>query len=583
MNDQEILSKAKSYYENAAMSQLYLAWREQAIEDFGFYDGNGQWSEQDIQILKQRAQPVVTVNKIKAPINNLSGVEIQTRFRTAFRSRSNDPNETKIADALTHLGYYIQEDQDVSYKQSLKFRDHLICGLGWSQYIKVGDRYVYEYVHPAEMVFDPEDLSEQMTGSSFVCRIKWLTLQDAIEYFPHKKQELEQLENACLAYGGAGILSGEVADRYLSQGISYVDAKGTSGTRLRVIEVQYKKPKTLYFTLNKNGKLVESFDKKDLEKIAQNPKEINQKKASQIMYAFFTENILLDHGPLNIQPLGCQDFSYIPLVFNRRYDGVPYGLVHDAKDVQRDANKRRSKLLHLLNSVTIEADMNAFQGWSREQIRQEAGRPDGVFLLPKDARFNRLTNTDLAKGQLELLQETDKEIMQVMGIYAEQLGDQTNAESGVAIKERQINSVRNQVFAFDKLRMMKKREGRLLLSMLQSSGDTNILTQIVRNGELIQQLVLNRVIENKGKITIENDIREVDLDIYVEEVKDFESPAEEQAETLTKLLEHPYGVLLMQSTELMRSLGFRDTDKLAQDMMQVLGQQQQQMAPASPQ
>jgi hypothetical protein len=572
----EILTRVKKYYESASQNQMMTTWREQSIEDFGFYDGNGQWSEHDIKVLKQRLQPVVTVNKIKAPINNLSGVEIQTRFRTAFRSRSNDPDEAKMAEALTNLGYFIQEDQDVPYKQSLKFRDHLICGLGWSQYIKVGNQYQYEYVHPSEMVFDPEDLTPQLTNSTFVARVKWLPLKDALDYFPSKAKELKELENKYTSYGSSGVMSGEVADRYLGSGLSYFDTQNASGTRLRVIEVQYKKPATLYSTLNKQGKMIQSFTLKDLKKVAADPQKIDQHKTSEIFYAFYTEGVLLDHGSLNLQPLGTGDFSYVPLVFNRRYDGVPYGLVADAKDVQRDANKRRSKLLHLLNSVIIEADGDAFEGWDREQIRQEAGRPDAVFLLSKEARFNRSTNPDLAKGQFDLLQETDKEIQQTMGIYSEQIGDQTNAESGIAIQQRQINSVRNQIFAFDNLRMMKKREGRLLLSMLQASSDTNLLTQIIRNGELVESLVLNRVIENKGKLVIENDIRQVDLDVYVEEVKEFESQAEEQAQTLKFLLEHPQGLLLMQSPELMRRFGLKEGDKIAQELTQVLSKAAEQ-------
>jgi hypothetical protein len=579
MKETDILDKVRRYYESATTNQMYFNWKNNCIEDFAFYDGTGQWNEEERRIFKERNQPMVTVNKLKAPINNLSGVEIQTRVRTAFRSRTNDQEEGKLAEALTHLSYYIQEDQDVPYKQSLKFRDHMICGLGWTQYIRVGDRYLYEYVHPTEMVFDPEDLTPQLTNSTFVARVKWLPLKDALEYFPHKREELERLENQTTNYNGQSVMSGEVADRYLNSGISYLQTSNTSGTRLRIVEVQYKVPKNLYSTLNKQGNTVQSFDKQELESVAADNKKIEVKKSSEIRYAFFTDEILLDSGALNIQPKGHGDFSYVPIVFNRRYDGVPYGLIHDAKDVQRDANRRRSKMLHLMNSSFIEADHNALTGLSTEQIRKEASRPDGVMLLTPGAYFKRHTDMDIAKGQYDILQQTDKEIQQTMGIYSEQMGEQTNAESGIAIQQRQINSVRNQIFAFDNLRMMKKREGRLLLSMLQSASDTNILTQIVKNGELINSLVLNRIIEKNGKVMIENDIKELNLDVYVEEVKEFESPAEEQAETLRFLLEHPQGMLLMQSPELMRRFGFRDGEKIAEELMGVMKNQEPQAEP----
>ena len=573
----DILEKARRYYESATANQMYYTWKNNCIEDFGFYDGTGQWTESERKILEARNQPVVTNNKIKAPINSLAGIEVQTRFRTAFRSRANDPEEAKLSEALTALSYYIQEDQDVPYKQSLKFLDHLVCGMGWSQYIRVGDRYVYEYVHPTEMVFDPEDLTPQFTNSTFVCRVKWLPLKDALEYFPNKRAELKRLENQTSNYNGRGVMTGEVADRYLNSGISYTDTSNASGTRIRVVEVQYKVPKILFGALNKKGNYVQSFEKEDIESVAQDKKHIDKKKSSQIHYAFFTDNVLLDSGPLEIQPKGTGEFSYVPLVMKRRYDGVPYGLVADAKSVQREANKRRSKALHVLTTQSIEADKNALAGMSTEQIRQEAGKPDSVFLINPGSYFKRTTNSDIAEGQFKLLMETDKEIQQSMGIYSEQMGDQTNAQSGIAIQERQRNSVRNHVFAFDNLRMMKKREGRLLLSMLQSANDTNILAQIVKNGELIESLILNRVIEKNGNLVIENDIKELNLDVYVEEVKEFESPSEEQAETLKFLLEHPQGMFLMQSPELMKRFGFREGEKIAEEIIKALNQQQPQM------
>ena len=90
---------------------------------------NQNLPEEEEKTLKARNQPVVTVNKIKPFIDNLIGNEIQTRFRVAFKARTNDPATTRKADGLTHLAYYIQEKNDISYKQTLKFKDCLITGL----------------------------------------------------------------------------------------------------------------------------------------------------------------------------------------------------------------------------------------------------------------------------------------------------------------------------------------------------------------------------------------------------------------------------------------------------------------------
>ena len=180
-----------------------------------------------------------------------------------------------------------------------------------------------------------------------------------------------------------------------------------------------------------------------------------------------------------------------------------------------------------------------------------------------------------------MLELNNKEIQEVSGLFDEAIGKATNAITGVAIRERQINSVKNQVFAFDNLRMMKKREARLLLNFIQGGGDEYIKSQVVskENNEI---MLLNIVREVNGQKVVFNDIRTLPLSLYVEEVPDIESSREEQQNALTAIFNNPNAMLLLQSPDLLSRFGVRDYEKLAMEMQAISAQQQQLENGSSP-
>jgi hypothetical protein len=561
--------KIKNYYEDAALHPATLKFRAEARESFGFYDGDGQWTPEEIKQLQKRKQLPVVVNKIKPAIDNITGVEIQTRFRIAYRLHSTNEQDVKLSEALTNYAYGIQEAENFPYHDSIAFRDHFICGLGWTELLREDDFYSYNRIDPFEVIPDPEDLTPQYSNMSYVCREKWVSYEDSLILYPKHKHLFRQMvdeyeqnfSNAPL--GGVG---------FEDSAISYIQKYGRNSHRIRIIEVQYKKPAKLYRTFAESGDEFESFDPHLIEKIAPKKSEIEEVDSKKTMYGFFTGEVFLEHGELPIQPLNVDDFTYFPIVYSRRSsDGVPQGKVRDAMDAQREANKRRSKMLHYLNSNTIVTDA---VGQNKEQIREEGARPDGVHIIQPGSRFERHNNLDVANGQFELLSRSDLEIQQSLGIFNEALGQQTNAISGVAIKERQVNSVRNHIPTFDNLKAFKKRVGTGLLRLIQASADTNILVNILRDNTLVETIVLNQATSKNGDIIYDNNVMHINPGVFIEEAPDYESPVQEQADNLMKLLQLPMAPIILQNEALLRRLGIRDAQKLAEDSKSAFSQMQ---------
>ena len=563
---QKALEKAQEYFRLANLHQSTNEFRLKCINDYGFYDGTEQWEAKDLESLAERQQLPITVNICKGFIDNLSGVEIQSRYRTACRSDSSNAKDDKLAEALTHLLFFVQENQEIPYKGSLKFRDSLICGIGWSHLCEEDGKIFYDYVHPFNIIPDPDDLTPQYSAMKYVCRKFWMRPEMVKARWPKTAQEID--------FGGEfayydGIYSPELMDRN-SAYTDYGGYTGANGSRVLVVEVQYKVPKKVYFGMDQNGRSFETFKLEEAEQMAKG--EIQTRPGERIMRALFLDNTLLEYSPLDATFPDQQDFSYIPIVFQRRFrTGVPYGLLESMKDIQRDCNVRVTKSVYAINSARLIFEGNPLPGQTMEKIQEELKRIDSVVMLPKDSKFQYSSNAQMGEEQLKIIELYLKLIQRVTGIHDEMLGIQTNATSGLSQNIRQVNSVRNNVFAFDSFSQMKKRETRFILNIIQSRGKQNLAVEILTPPEK-QTVILNLVREINGKPVVFNDVRTLPISLYIEEVPDYQSSFAEQKATFESLLSNAHAQWLMSSPELLRRLGVRNPEQIAQEMQQAMQQ-----------
>ena len=567
---QQALTKAQEFFRMANLHPSSVAFREKCMNDYGFYDGTGQWEALDLNALRERGQLPITVNICKGFIDSLSGVEIQSRYRTACRNDSHNPDDDKLAEALTHLLFYIQEHQDIPYKGSLKFRDSLICGMGWSHLCREAGVIFYDTVHPFNIIPDPDDLTPQYTAMRYVCRKRWMRPDRLIAQWPKATKDID-LGEAFSSSFYQGIDSPEMRDRTAL----YTDAINNTSlnqTRVLVVEVQYKVPCKVYKGFDAQGRSFETFSLETAEELSESAADLEETKGERIMRTLFLNDTLLEHAPLEATFPDQKDFSYIPLVFQRRFKtGVPYGLLESMKDIQRDCNVRVTKSVYAINSARVVFEGNPMPGRDIETIRKELKTADSVILLPKDSKFQVSSNAQLGEEQLKIVELYLNLIQRVTGIYDEMLGMQTNATSGIAQNIRQVNSVRNTVFAFDNFSQMKKREARFLLNMIQAGGDMNLAVELLGPEER-ERLILNltRIID--GKPVIFNDIRSLPVALYIEEVPDYQSSFAEQKATFESLLSHAHAQWLMLSPELLRRLGVRNPEEISKEMQAAMQQ-----------
>jgi hypothetical protein len=571
---QKVFNKARDDFQRMALNPLYVDWRNECIENNAFHDGKNQWPLTIVNKLKARGQDIVVLNKIKPMVNQICGLEVNTRTKFAYRSHSNNEEEELLAKALTHFGFYVQENQDFPYKGSLAFKDMLKGGIGWTHLYSYKGVTYYDYINSLNMVYDADDFSPQLTNQQSIANMRFLSNDQLNMLWPQYKKRFEEINpQQSVVIGNSGF-SSELYNRQ-SAWLSTVMENLGLGNRYPVIEVQYREAKKYYCGIGKSGQYFSTFDEEKAEKLANSPNDIDEEMGTQIMRTVIYENLLLDHSPLYPNIPNMEDFSYFPRVWDRRSsDSIPVGWIEGLKDLQREINYRKAKELHALNSVRAVIDGEAYQGQSMEDIRNELTRPDGILFKSKGSTVDIIPNIDMAASHMRAAERNDHELQQVSGLFSDSLGEPTNATSGVAIKQRQIGTSKNLASGFDGNSIVKKREGKMLLNIIQGGDSENLFAKILDDDET-QSLVLNLVREIDGEKVIFNDVRTLPVDVYIEQVPDYDSSPEEQQATLEALLNNPQGMMIMQNPELLKLLRFRDWEKIANSMQQI---QQRQMA-----
>ena len=587
----EAFEKAKQCFQAANKHSVMEQFRLNTTENFSFYDGY-QWTKAEIDELARRGRKPITKNMIKPYINHLSGLEIQSRLRVACRSHREDDDELEegqmssqqLASAVTHLLLAIQENEELPSKSSRMFKDAAICGIGWLNFYREQHtgQIKCEYLHPLDVLFDPNDLSPSLTNMSYVSRIRWVPEYEACDLWPKHKDYFQEMFSGDI---DDGTETGELDHR--QDGSIDLNAMGEYGRggRIPVVETQYKEKRICYQGVDQNGEVFQSFDKDKAMAISgKGEDELDTFYGSAVIRTVFCRDRLLEFEPLDPMIPNLDDYTYIPLVWSRHtVTGRPIGLVDQLKDIQRERNFRETKAIFSLNSYNVIADSTAVpKGMTPDEFREEINRPDSViFKSNPDANIDIQRHDPLVKGLVELLDRNDRDFQVVSGVHDEALGKETNAVSGVAIQARQVNSVKNQIFAFEALRQCKKRQARMILDLIQASGDTFVESHIL-NGEEKEIVLLNIVKPTAdGKQVMMNDIRTMPLKVYIEEIPDYESPHQEMQVNLEKILANPNAAMILQSGRLLKYLGVRDGDKIADDLKEIF--QPQVMPDGQPQ
>ena len=364
-----------------------------------YYDGK-QLTSEEVAELRRRKQPAIVINRIRRKIDWLRGLEMEAR--TDPRAFPRTPRSEQGAEAATDAIRYVCDASNFDKLRSKVWSNMLIEGLGGVEIIHRDGKHgpdveVNAYSHD-RLFYDPHSVAPDFSDARYKGAVIWSDAEDLEAEYPDKKDEIAASIN---------ITNSAFGDTYEDKPYWQIWSD-PHRKRVRCVLVHYRKGKVWH-------------------------------------WAKYVRGGILEEGESEYQDEDGE--SVCPLIMVSAYvdrDGMRYGVVRDMLDPQDEINKRRSKLLHQLNTRQTQTVKGAI---SVRALKAAMASPDGNVELDPDAAslaaelgvpaFQVLPNNDQIAGQASLLQEAKDEI-DLMGANSGLQGkEQGSGQSGRAIMARQ--------------------------------------------------------------------------------------------------------------------------------------------------
>lgn len=518
----KLLSKLLSWYflerEKQSANRLEMA------TDHAFYD-NEQWDAEDAATLKDRGQMPLVFNEMAPMIDWLIGTERRSRVDWRVLPRTED--DVAMADVKTKVMKYVADINRTSYLRSRAFADAVKGGVGWiddgARDDPTQDILYSRYEDWRNVLWDSAGYEMDLSDSRYLFRWRWVDEDVAIAMFPERANQIRQACEDAGAYNAQeeedSWVTGEDQD---SEGRGVISSSG-AGTmidmqrrRVKLIECQYRQPVKCQVVTDgpMKGALFNESDNALAEIVAAHGSTIIDRVMMRVHFAVFTEAHMLAMGPSNYRH---NRFSLTPVwCYRRNRDRLPYGAIRRVRDVQQDLNKRASKALHLLNTNQIIATEGATDDWN--MLRDEADRPDGLIIYKKGEEITIRRDTEGATGQVQMMTLDAQSIQKSAGVSQENMGRQTNAVSGEAIKARQIQGSVVTTEPFDNLRYATQVSGEKQLSLIEQFYTEEKVIRLSGSKGKIEWVKINQPEQQPdGSIRWINDITSSQADFMVSE------------------------------------------------------------------
>lgn len=392
--------------------------RRASESDRDYYDGY-QWTDEEIQVLGARGQPPVTYNRIQKKINIIKGAEI--RSRVEFEGVPREPGDEMDSQAVTDAVRYEADRLNIKKIRSLVTDQILIEGYGGAlvsvvQKAKpVADieassekgevtakvsalmpEIICDFVPWDRIIYDPASRLQDFSDTKYKGIVLWMDLDDAIAKYaknPHAAKDFEDT----LRHSIAREANSETLD---DRPRNWADS---TRNRVKIVERYYRKGDSWFVAHYNDAGFI----------VPPRPTGLVDEEGNEICPLILTS-------------------AYVDRDNNR------YGVVRALKWPQDEYNKRRSKLLHALNTKQVLAEEGAVPDVANAQ--QELARPDGYVKLNagalRDGSFQVQDSSATAAGQFQLLAEAGAEIDN-LGPTSEQIAGDSRLQTAEAIARRQ--------------------------------------------------------------------------------------------------------------------------------------------------
>lgn len=507
-------------------------WRTDANRCCAYYDGD-QIPPQVAAVLEERGQPVECQNLIAPAIDSVLGTEAKTRSDLRVEANYENDDMEKLAEALNAEFYTVCQEMRIDRVRSDAYAGQIKAGLSWVEVRRnpdvTGPRYIAEQINRNEVDWDWLSKKPDLRDARWVRRRRWIDLDEAVMLFPQRAETLKNAVGTWDTFDDIERIDGDDVDLRSGweerQTWSRNEAEylSTSRDRIMLYVIYYRVYERIPMLALPTGKMVE-YDKNNIAHavaVASGRVKVEMRLVSFIRESWWAGPYHLGDRPCDA-PQGM--FPLVPFWgFRKDQSGIPYGLVSRMISAQNSYNFRHLKVTWLLQASQVIMDSDA-TNMTAEQVRKEANRPDGVFILNAD-RKNKTKAADalqinrdssVSAQQMQIMEYDRQNIQDCAGIYSSYMGQDTSGVvSGIAVSNLVEQSSTTLAEINDNYTMACNALGELVLNYLLEDlkQKTSYTIVVNRKDKRRRKVVTINTPGDDGKIT--NDISRLDARIIL--------------------------------------------------------------------
>ena len=167
-----------------------------ARENYGYYDGTGHWTADEVAKLTEEDRPITTLNFIFKAINALIGNEIANRNGLYIYPTEN--GDIQMANIMNYAFKYISQRSKLDWRFTQANIDGYITGMGFLKNMVSIDRdgtvgIFVKHINPLLIYLDPDSIEYDISlDAQDIHEVAYIPKRELINRYPNYKKEIEQ-------------------------------------------------------------------------------------------------------------------------------------------------------------------------------------------------------------------------------------------------------------------------------------------------------------------------------------------------------------------------------------------------------
>lgn len=493
--------------------------RERSQDDLNFVTGEGQWKESDKTSREAEGKPCPTVNRMPQFVRQVTG-DIRKMNPAINVMAANGEASSETAETIEGLIRHIEYKSDASsvYEQTAEAAAG--GSIGWF-------RVLHDYEDDDS--FDQEILIKRIRNSfSVYCdpAAEEPTRSDAGYMFITEQIPIEEFEEQ---FPKAATIDAEHDSE--TDGLENWQEDG----KVVVAEYYWKEPVTKRIGMLRDGSII------DAPNAAHDVVKTREVRSHKVMWAKISGKEVLE-GPKPQIGKNIPVFAVTGEEWHVGEEVYRSSVIRHAKDSQRIYNYMTAASMEM-TALQPKAPylVTAKQVAGLETFWNEANSKNRPYLPynpdEKAPRPERVSPPIPSQAIMAELQKADMDMKATTGIYDAGLGNRSNENSGVAIRQRQMESdVATSIYS-DNMAKAIAQCGRVIIEMIPEIYDTRRIIRILGKDGTEKMVPVNDLQITQDGVLPVNDFKVGKYDVRVNVGPNYSTIRQETAEGMMSFVQ----------------------------------------------